>query len=191
MVPRAGLVLAGLISAACNGDVDYVTTAELAESDGGYAALRDVEVREPCAAGTYRGSFRATRGLLPLEGQIVVTMTRSSAGEFTTVPRNSALVTPPLSTGATVTAQIVGDGSCTTGAFVARMEDAWYHPQPDADPPQPSIPFTGQVTGTYRFTPRGPALMGEWDAFLEQSPPDQPISGGTWMAVLGLPAEGE
>jgi hypothetical protein len=198
MVPRAGALivcLASAGSAGCANTVDYVAAADLEQERGSDAAapgFRDIPPREPCMPGVYRGSFRANEGFLGLQGQILVTLTRSPSGEFFTVGRNSTLETPPDSNGATVSATIVGDGSCTTGDFVARMTDGEYRLAPGAEPTVPSVPFTGDVTGTYRFTPHGPALVGTWRAFLSGSLPDQPVSGGVWMAVLGvLPQGGE
>jgi len=184
MVPRTGwlaVALASLASVACGTDVDLLAQSVVDAGSDGPPTFLDVMAAEPCMPGAYRGSFQANRGFLALQGKITVTLTRSATSEIFTVDRTSTLTTPPLDNGATLKATVIGDGSCRTGDFAARLEDGLYDWAGDA---QPDVPFTGNVSGTYRVTPRGPVLVGEWEAFLETSPPDQPISAGTWMAVL-------
>jgi hypothetical protein len=163
-----GLVL--LFATGCGERVDYVAGSPSIGPDAGPA---------PCLPGVYSGVFRSNQGL-PLQGSIKVVLSLSPSGESFIVDRSSTLTTTDLSTGATVSAVVVGTGSCSTGGFSATIEEGKYGVPGDAGV---VVDFHGRVSGAYRPTPRGPALAGTWATFVDALPTEEPISAGSWGAM--------
>ena len=169
-----------LVSALCGcaQKVDFV--ASEGEDQGSRDAgllFTDVHVAEACMAGSYLGEFWSSEGPFSFTGSIAFALQTRPGEDTLTIDPNSKLFGEDEASGASIVADVIGEGRCRSGDFDARLEAGTFQQEGGI-----AVQFEGVVKGTY-LAEAVPGFFGDWSATVVGSN----VGKGLWYAVYVPP----
>jgi hypothetical protein len=179
-VRAACVATLGCLATACSSGPDVVATSKPAAAVDPYLAVRTLS---GCKAGRYSGLAItvATDGgpIVPFTGVIDFLLVESKKGDVL-VLSDAKLMGTTTTGGGDFTADVVGGGGCSEGAFGAKLVEGVFPlgVLPDGGPS--TVGFDGKIDGTYDA--QGRSFSGTWSALLAFKPIGLPV-GGNWVAV--------